>query len=408
MARRRHQKDGYLTERGPSWLLQWREDVRAADGTTKRVKFSRAIAPRTGTDRVSRREAERIAWAEVLSKLDAATQKPRSMATVAEFVKHEFEPQWVWSLTPNGRRHYKWCLPRILAAIGEKPMRRITCRDIQAIVREAIEAAGLSVQSALHLKNAVSAIFRHALASGYYSGENPAAGVRMPEMERADTHALSMEEARQVMAELPADIRELILFALLTGMNVSECAGLRWYRVNLTGAPAIIDGANVAGYCLFVCEQSYRGLKLKTKTPNRRRVIPLPAALVELLIRRRTARKPASPDSYVFTNSRGGAINDNNLRRRQLAPAGVRAGLSWPLSFHVFRRSAGTWAEAAGMVASDLIAYMGHGRITTTLQHYTKTDLERRRAILDSIAAALLPEPEPAAIEADSLTDQIQ
>jgi hypothetical protein len=106
MARRRGQKNGHLYKKGPSWILRWREDVRTASGDLQRGRFSRTIGPATGPDKLTRKEAERQAWSEVLEKLDNVTIHPQSLATVKEFVSAKFEPEWIWALKPAGKKHY--------------------------------------------------------------------------------------------------------------------------------------------------------------------------------------------------------------------------------------------------------------------------------------------------------------
>src|ERR1700737_3663036 len=98
MARKRGQREGYLYKKGPSWILRWREDVRPPRGQLQRGRFSRTIGPATGPEKLTRKEAERQAWSEVLEKLDNVTIHPQSLATVKQFVTTKFEPEWIWAL----------------------------------------------------------------------------------------------------------------------------------------------------------------------------------------------------------------------------------------------------------------------------------------------------------------------
>ncbi|MCS7261047.1 MAG: hypothetical protein NZ765_09730, partial [Anaerolineae bacterium] len=123
MERRRPIQRGYLYRKGPSWYLQWREDVRCEDGRIERRKFKARIAPATGPGAVSRREAERIAWHEILSRLNAVSLFPASLATVREFWEHRFEPEVVANLKPGGQKHYAWCKRVILSHIGDMRLR---------------------------------------------------------------------------------------------------------------------------------------------------------------------------------------------------------------------------------------------------------------------------------------------
>lgn len=95
MARRRCQRNGNLIPKGPSWLLRWWEDVRTADGGIRRARFGQVIAPRTGEGAISKREAQRRAWDDILSKLDQASIAPGSLLTLKEFVGLKFRQQVV-------------------------------------------------------------------------------------------------------------------------------------------------------------------------------------------------------------------------------------------------------------------------------------------------------------------------
>src|SRR5436309_2427118 len=106
MGRKRGQRKGFIFKRGPSWIVQWREDIRGVDGSLARHKFAKVIAPASGPDAVSKREAQRLAWESVLCKLDAVSLRPQSLATVEEFVRAKFEPEVVYTLKASGKKHY--------------------------------------------------------------------------------------------------------------------------------------------------------------------------------------------------------------------------------------------------------------------------------------------------------------
>jgi hypothetical protein len=62
----------------------------------------------------------------------------------------------------------------------------------------------------VHIRNAISAVFKHAKLKHAYTGDNPVPGVRMPEMNRKEAHALGFDTARQLLLLLrPRDGRWL-------------------------------------------------------------------------------------------------------------------------------------------------------------------------------------------------------
>lgn len=407
MGRRRGQRIGHVYLKGPSWLVRWREDVRDAEGNIRRAQFAKVIAPQrdpaTG-ERITKHQAQRIAWIEVLSKLDQATLRPASLMTVEEFIRQRFEPDWVAQLKAAGCKHYGTVgtpdrkpsgqLAQVAAAIGGLSMRAVTLEHVQTAVHRRL-VSGSSVQTAVHLRNVISAVFRHAKRLSYYFGENPAEGVRLPEMRRRAARCLSAPDAARVLRSLPRGVIdparpvfEIVALAAVTSMNVAEILGLRWKRVNLTAASGIVDGEALPPRSLQVRENNYRGAVGSPKAVSRRRTVPLPAAVVRMLDDWRQATPYPGAEDFVFAGGHGHALNETNLRRRVLAPIGKALELPFPLSWHVFRHTHATIAEQIGLPLSERQANMGHAAGAMTM-HYTHADVERRREGLEQIAALL-------------------
>lgn len=332
---------------------------------------------------------------------DQATIHPQTLATVEEFIRLKFEPQWVWSLKPGGKMHYGSAgdgkgkkptgqIKEILAAIGQLPLRNVTTDLIQQSIQRRIEQ-GVSVQTAVHLRNAISAVFHHARSIGFFHRENPAAGVRMPEMVRRPQKALNADQARAVLRVLPRrfpPVFEIAFTSISTSMNIAELLGLKWKYINLTDQFQILDGEALPPRTLFVRMNNYRGRMSTLKTRNRRRSVPLSGAMVEMFKGLREAEVANGPDDFVFQNADGGPAGEDNLRRRVLAPIGKKLELPFSLSWHVFRHTHATLAEQLGIPLSDRQANMGHASGKMTL-HYTAADIDRRRAGFEQIAELL-------------------
>lgn len=413
MARTRSQRLGHLYIKGPSWLLRWREDVRDADGNILRARFTRVICSTVDRDgnKITKPMARRIAWDQILGKLDRASMHPQTLATVEEFIRAKFEPQWVWSLKPGGKKHYGTAgepgnknkpatgvIKEIIRAIGKLPLRSVTTEVVGAAIRRRLEHDNVSTQTATHLRNGISAVFRHAQALNFFQGENPAHAVRMPEMKRKPQKALNIDQARAVLAALPRrrpPVFEMAYVSISCSLNVAEMIGLRNKYVNLTDEFTIVDGEAVPPRCLFVRENNYRGQTSSPKTKGRVRAVPLSAAVCEQVTQVRAVNVRSGPDDYVFQNTEGGALSETNLARRVLGPIGKQLKLPFNLSWHVFRHTHATLAEILSLPLSDRQANMGHASGKMTL-HYTASDIDRRRQGIESISQLLLePKKEP-------------
>ena len=389
LARRRLQQKGDLFNQGGMWKLRWHEDKIGPNGKLARG-WSRSvhIGPSIGAAKLTEKEARRIGWENFLSKLDAGISTPNSAMTIGNFVQQKFLPDHVSLLKKSGRTHYESMLKHVPPTLQSQRLRDTTAEDIQKLVSTLL-ARNYSVQTAKHVRTVISAIFTHAKRTGCYSGDNPAKLVRLPEMVRKEAHALSFDQAVGLLGALKSPAQELVLFAILTSMNIAEICGLQWKRVNLAEHFVTVDGESLPPLTIAVRKQWYRGEYGTVKAKSRRRNLPLGAVLRGVLFKMRERAQFAGPDDAVFASRTGKPVDEHNIARRHLKPVGRRLGMPW-LSWHCFRRTHTTLSNELGMAFSDRMAMMGHAEARMTAL-YTVDDLERRRTVLDQMAARLVP-----------------
>lgn len=389
MSRRRRQNKGELTSEGGYWRLRWREDRISAVGTleygwSKRV----VIGPSDGAGKLTKKQAEAIAWDQFLSRVNASNT-PSTVATVAQFVEMKFIPGHVSMLKKAGQVHYGTQLPivldggskRLRSCIGKLKLRDVTPDVVQMLISEAIRA-GYSVQSAKHIKNCISAIFTYAEEIRWHQQSNPARFVRFPEMIRKKTYALTVEQFMQLRREMPSHVSDMITIATLTGLRIGELLGLRWGRINLTGQPRIQDGVLVKPLSLLVCEQFHRG-QFQTIKGNSKchRVLPLSKVAVETLTR---LVRECGPDGLVFPGPTGDRpVDGHNISNRVLKPIGKKLEMPW-LNWHTLRHTFSTWTDGAGISPEQRRILLGHVSIQTT-SAYSHPEAEATREALDSL-----------------------
>jgi len=245
LARRRLQQKGDLFDQGGMWKLRWHEDKIGLDGGITRG-WSRAVhlGPSEGPGKLTETEARRLGWENFLSKLDAGVCEPNSAVTIGNFVDQRFLPDHVALLKRSGRSHYDSMLKHVLPTLRNFRLKDITAADIQKLVSSML-LRKYSVQTVKHVRTVVSAIFTHAKRLGWHSGNNPAKLVRLPEMIRRQAHALSFKQVVETLAALKTPAREMVLFAIVTSMNIAEVCGLQWKRVNLSEQFATVDGESL-------------------------------------------------------------------------------------------------------------------------------------------------------------------
>src|ERR1017187_9543253 len=78
MARRRLQQKGDLYRQGGWWKLRWREEQIRADGSTSRGWSKPVwIGPADGPGGLTKKQAQRLAWENFLSRLDHNIRTPQ-------------------------------------------------------------------------------------------------------------------------------------------------------------------------------------------------------------------------------------------------------------------------------------------------------------------------------------------
>jgi len=384
MARRRGKQKGFLKIEGPSWVGYWNETVRAVDGTETWHKFSRVIGPKDWTRKKAQREFDEA----ILFKLDTATQCPQSLATVKEFVERKYRPDVLRGLKPNTQIQYRSLLKQhIMPVLGDKRLRDIRREHVQSLMWAKVDQR-LSSRTVGHIRKVVSAIFDYAITINYYSGDNPASHLRMPEKRdvRQKT-AYTYDQAQRLLEFLESPEREMVTMALCTSMNVAELCGLKWRYVNLTDQFSLVEGEAIPPFRAAVRWNFTVGQFGSVKTGNRNRTVPLPAIAREALQNLKEQSAFTGLDHPVFSSRNGTPLDGHNISNRAFKRASEKLGFH--VNWHAFRHTAATWAEAVGMAMSDRVALMGHGGARMT-QYYTHEDLNRQRASVERMAEGLI------------------
>ena len=316
---------------------------------------------------------------------DAAMQD-RPAPLFRDFVETRYSPAVLELMRPGARKVYAFILKRyVVPVIGGLRLTEVTFEIIQKLVAGML-ASGYAVQTAKHAKMVTHRVFVHAERVGAFRGRLPTAGIRFPAIMRPKT-ALSIEQAKAVLANLRSPYREMALISLTTSMNVAELFGLKWKRINLSGEAAIFSGELVPPHSLIIRESYYEGAFGPPKTINRRRSIPLTKVAVAALERIKSSTKFANPEDVVFASRNGTPKQPSNVRHHIIKPLGKKLGIPW-LNWQTFRYTYATIGEQLGISLSNRQAQMGHGSIWMT-QEYTVSNIESRRAGSELIAAKI-------------------
>jgi integrase len=126
----------------------------------------------------------------------------------------------------------------------------------------------------------------------------------LPRIEKYDAVFLTSAEADILVANCPPAIRDLVEFAIGTGMRLGELLGLRVKSVDLSASKPVV----------YVVKTLHRGGKFgKPKSERSRRSIHLSPKMAALLARLIAGKRPSA---LVFTSPEGSAWDANNFRWR--------------------------------------------------------------------------------------------
>lgn len=263
----------------------------------------------------------------------------------------------------------------VQAGFGDRPIAKITAKEVSAFLRE-LDGSGVSPRTVNKHRQLLSAIFNYARREDTHGiSSNPAeATIKRREPPPAVLDFYEPEEI-EALAQAAADGRhrgpqpknlepgeiewraredgqdaELFRLAAYTGLRLGELLALRWEDVDLEARRMIVHRAVSAG------------VEGPTKSWQAR-FIPLADLAAQALERLRAREHYTGREDYVFCSRLGRRLDPSAVRRRYKRArdaAGLRA-----LRFHGLRHAAGSLI-ARHADARFVQDFLGHSRITTT------------------------------------------
>jgi integrase len=180
----------------------------------------------------------------------------------------------------------------------------------------------------------------------------------------------------------------LFATAAYTGTRLGELPGMRWTDVNLDAGTIVVQQT---------LEKSGRSPVFGTpKSKKSRRTVPLPSELIGILRRWKATQNEErlllGPDyrdlGLVFTIPDGGAVNGDNLRRRDYARLVKLAGLP-AIRPHDLRHTYASLLLADGEQLKTVSELMGHSSVSTTGDIYGHLDLAAKRVAVNRLGRIL-------------------
>ena len=319
--------------------------------------------------RQRKRSCSTLAEARVFKSSVTADKARGEFAAPSRVTVADYFAEWLPSYTGRTRRgireqtkqHYADQMRlHVLPTLGRVRLSAVGPRDLKRLAVK-LREEGLSENSVRLAFAPLKAMLATAVEEEVIR-RNPAVGVKIARPRELDEHgetvtvkALTADELRRLLAELPVRHRLLFELVAVTGLRIGEALGLQWRHVDFGRRR------------LLVRRRWYRGTFAPPKSAYGRRDVPLTAAMARRLWELRKERRGVD-DALVFGTSAGTPLGDANLYRA-FKPAAARAGVPWA-SFHTLRHTCATELFRAGKNPKQVQAWLGHHAASFTMDVY--------------------------------------
>jgi integrase len=370
MRRKRFQKGSLQSRkhgRHRVWVAFWYQ----SDGRHSKVLGRNA--------QMTKSDAEAVLSSILRTINSGAGQTTQPVYTFAQFIDGVYLPfcrrNWKESTAGTSEQIIK---SHLVPEFGRRLLRSIDREDLQNFLDRKAEELSESVVA--HLRWFLNAVFKLAVSDGVMLN-NPAAELRIPRKCQPGRamRPLTEEEVHIYLEALALREKLIARLAIFEGMRPGEILALRW--------------KSLEGAAISVEERVYKR-KLNTPKNGKKREGAISDGTLALLTEWADLAEDPSAEGFVFPSERiTTPLSLDNIWRRSMHPKLEKLGLGWA-SFQVLRKTNASLSKKAGVdpkVSSD---QRGHG-IGVSLEVYTSSDLEQKRAALKKLEAAVLRKPQP-------------
>ena len=247
---------------------------------------------------------------------------------------------------------------------------------------------GLSAKSLKLHRNILNQTLKEALKSGLIS-VNPCQWVKLPQIQRREPTFYTAEQIEKLLSAIIGDSTFYLLVKLTAtyGLRRSEVLGLMWNSIDFEN-----DTLQIAH---TVVKVNSTVCKDKTKNASSYRSFPLIDEIKQLLLAERKKQTQnrkefgkeyiQSPYVFVWDNGKPFATEYVSQHFKRL--------LEWNnlphIRFHDLRHNCASILLSRGFTLKDVQEWLGHSDITLTANIYGHLDIERKKAIADTMANIL-------------------
>jgi integrase len=370
MRRKRFQKGSLQTRkhgRHRVWVAFWWEDGERRCKTLARHS------------QLTKSEAEAVLSGILREMNSVGTRMARSVFTFEQFTKEVYLPfcRRSWKESTAGTSE-QIIGSHLVPEFGASLLHSIRREELQDFLDR--KALNLSESVVSHLRWFLNGIFKLAQSDGLVLS-NPASELRIPRKCQPGRAMRPLTEKEVAKYLELFSLREKLIarLAIFEGLRPGEILALRWKAL--------------AEDIIRVEERVYKRV-FNTPKNGKKREGGISDGTLNLLREWAELAQDPSPDGFVFPSENlRTPLSPDNLWRRHMQPKLATIGMEWA-TFQVLRKTNASLSQKAGVdpkVSSD---QRGHG-LGVSMEVYTSSDIEQKRAAVRKLEAAVLREPRP-------------
>lgn len=270
-----------------------------------------------------------------------AKRRQVSDVTLSQFVK-EFLEYSATRHAPNTTRTAKTALKEFSAFSGDVVLAKISLKDVERFFGEKAKTIRVHTLRKYHVT--LSSVFQTA-CRWQYVDENVFRLTPKPKLPDLQPAYFTRENFTKLLDVMEDDeLKELVYFALFTGMRVSEIVNLTWPDVDLERR--VVHVRNTTAF--------------HTKS-KRNRTVPMNDYVWQMLM----AKSVVNSQEYVF--HRGGRPFLSGYVSHAFKKCLRKAGLSEELHFHSLRHTFASWLAQDGASLYEIQKLLGHADVRTAM-----------------------------------------
>jgi site-specific recombinase XerD len=255
-----------------------------------------------------------------------------------------FMKDYAPTVSTNTQEGYKYYLKNLNRFFGNPGLMTITPKIVTKykLYRRDNGASPSTVNRELYM---LSKAFNLAVKEWEWLKDNPVSRVQKEREHNEVDRWLTEDEERRLLGNSPDWLREIIVFALNTGLRQDELLSLEWCRVNLQRKTIIIQ-------------------KTKNNRPN---TLPLNSIALNVLLKKHECKVRSLKNDLVFSSQAGTKIGKRNLIRA-FAQALEKAEIK-DFTFHCLRHTFATRLAQNGVDIYKIAKLLNHKDLKNTQRY---------------------------------------